>query len=272
MTFEHADLMPQRVAQWAQERPLDPALRHVDGSVLTWAEAHHDSLRWSSALERLGVVHGEPVVTVFVNTFEAFHSWMGCAWLGAIDSPINTNYKGDWLRHVIDNTGARIVLAQDRFVGAVFDVADQLTHVETVVVFGSSADIPDGLPFTVMASDEFLADAEAKERSEPVPWDVSSLIYTSGTTGRSKAVQVPWGHYRSTLESGFIPVDRLHDIRIYAPFPVFHITGKGGFYFAAQVGATSGDPRGVLDHRLLGRHPQLRRQRHRVCSARWPTC
>jgi crotonobetaine/carnitine-CoA ligase len=239
MTFKHADLMPQRVAHWAGERPSGPALRHVDGSVLTWADAHQDSLRWSSALERLGVVHGEPVVTVFVNTFEAFHSWMGCAWLGAIDSPINTNYKGDWLRHVIDNTGARIVLAQDRFVGALFEIADQLSHVEKVVVFGSSAEIPDGLPFEVLTSDEFLADVEVKERIEPVPWDVSSLIYTSGTTGRSKAVKVPWGHYRSTLESGFIPVDRLDDIRIYSPFPVFHITGKGGFYFAARSGQPS---------------------------------
>jgi crotonobetaine/carnitine-CoA ligase len=239
MKFEHPGLMPQLVALRADERPLDPALRHVDGSVLRWGDAHHDSLRWSSALERLGVVHGEPVVTVFVNTFEAFHSWMGCAWLGAIDSPINTNYKGDWLRHVIDNTGARIVLAQDRFVGAIFDIADQLGHVETLVVFGSSAEVPDGLPFEVMTSEEFLADTEAVERIEPKPWDVASLIYTSGTTGRSKAVKVPWGHFRATFESGFIPLARLDDIRIYAPFPVFHITGKGGFYYAARSGQPS---------------------------------
>jgi len=97
MDFEHADLMPQRVARLAHERPSDPALLHVDGSVLNWADAHHDSLRWAHALERLGVKRGEPVVTVFVNSFEAFHSWMACAWLGAIDSPLNTNYKGDWL-------------------------------------------------------------------------------------------------------------------------------------------------------------------------------
>ncbi|MGI9595113.1 MAG: AMP-binding protein [Acidimicrobiales bacterium] len=242
MAFEHPDLMPQRVAKWADENPGGPALRHVDGRVLSWGEAHETSLRWAGALERAGVARGEPVVTIFVNTFEAFHAWMGCSWLGAIESPINTNYKGDWLRHVVDNTGARVVLAQDRFVGALFDIADQLTNVERVVVFGSRtdprADGSGSLPFEVVGADEFLAEAEPAERAEPAPWDISSLIYTSGTTGRSKAVQVPWGHFRSSLESGFIPVDRLADMRIYAPFPVFHITGKGGFYFAA----TSGQP------------------------------
>ncbi len=244
MTFEHPDLMPQRVAKWAGEKPGGPALRHVDGSVLTWGEAHETSLRWASALERVGVRRGEPVVTVFVNGFDAFHAWMGCSWLGAIEAPINTNYKGDWLRHAVDNTGARVVIAQDRFVGALIDIADQLTHVERIVVFGTGSTAPDpavqaSLPFEVVGADEFLAGSEAVERPEPAPWDVSSLIYTSGTTGRSKAVMVPWGHFKSSLESGFIPVDRLHDMRIYAPYPVFHVTGKGGFYFAAASGQPS---------------------------------
>ena len=132
-----------------------------------------------------------------------------------------------------------MLLAEDRFVGAVFAIADRLPHIRTVVVFGSNYDAPAGLPFEVMGSDEFLADAEPIERPEPAPWDTSSLIYTSGTTGRSKAVMVPWGHWMSSLESGFIPVDRLDDIRLYTPYPVFHLTGKSAFYLAARSGQPS---------------------------------
>ena len=241
MTFEHPSLMPQRVARWAEQRPDDPALFHTDGSQLTWTESHHGGLRWASALERIGARRGEPVVTIFVNSFDAYFSWLGCAWLGAIESPINTNYKGDWLRHVISNTGARILLSDQRFVGAVYDIADQLGDIETVVVFGpnETVEAPGGLPFRVISSTEFLADTEPIERPEPAPWDTSALIYTSGTTGRSKAVKVPWGHFEASLESGFIPADRMDDIRIYAPFPVFHVTGKGGFYYNAVSGEPS---------------------------------
>lgn len=240
--YEHPELMPQRVAHWAATNGSGAALRHVDGSVLSWTEAHDGALRWASAFERVGVQRGEPVVTVFVNNFDAFHAWLGCAWLGAIESPINTNYKGDWLRHVVNNTEGSVVVTQDRFLGALLEIADQLVHVRTIVVFGSDVDaidVPAGLPFNVISQAEFLSDAEPVERSEPAPWDTSALIYTSGTTGRSKAVKVPWGHFQSSLESGFIPTDRLDDIRIYAPFPVFHVTGKGGFYYAARSGQPS---------------------------------
>jgi crotonobetaine/carnitine-CoA ligase len=239
MAFEHPDLMPQMVAKRARESAGSVALRHVDGTVLSWGEAYGDSLRWSSALERCGVQPGRPVVTMFVNSFDAFRSWMGCAWLGAIEAPINTNYRGDWLRHVVDNTGAEVVLVEDRFAGSLFEIADQLSHVKHVIVFGSLDAVPQALPFGVVSSDEFLTDADDRERPEPGPWDISALIYTSGTTGRSKAVMVPWGHFKSSLESGFIPAERLDGVRVYAPFPVFHVTGKGGFYFAAVFGGAS---------------------------------
>ena len=239
MAFEYPDLMPQMMAKRARETGSATALKHVDGSVLSWDEAYRDSLRWASALERLGLNRGQPVVTVFANGFDAFRAWMGSAWFGAIESPINTNYKGDWLRHVVNNTEAEIVIADARFAGPLFDIADQLTHVKHLIVFGAIDAVPDALPFELLSAEEFLSDAAVTERAEPGPWDIASLIYTSGTTGRSKAVMVPWGHMKSSLESGFIPHDRLDGTRIYAPYPVFHITGKGGFYFAAAFGGPS---------------------------------
>ncbi len=239
MAFEHADLMPQMLATRAQHNGSATALKHVDGSVLCFDEAYQDALRWASALERLGAKPGQPVATLFANSFDAFRAWQGCAWLRAIESPINTNYKGDWLRHVINNTECEIVLAEDRYVTPLFDIAHQLPHVKHVVVFGA-LDVPPGpLPFNVLAAEDFLSGAAVIERAEPGPWDIASLIYTSGTTGRSKAVMVPWGHLQSSLQSGFIPHDRLHDVRIYAPYPIFHITGKGGYYFAAVSGQQS---------------------------------
>jgi crotonobetaine/carnitine-CoA ligase len=239
MDFAHPYLMPQMLARRAMEQGNDIAFRHADGSVLRWEEAYEGALRLASALERAGVKPGRPVVTIFANGFDAYRAWQGCAWLGAIESPINTNYKGEWLRHAVNNTEANVVLADAEFVQPLFDIADQLTHVEHVVVFGPAEQLPAGLPFGVEPAEDFLHGAAVAERAEPGPWDISSLIYTSGTTGRSKAVMVPWGHIRASLESGFIPHDRLDGIRIYAPYPVFHITGKGGFYFATVFGGAS---------------------------------
>jgi|TARA_B110000211_G_C14071699_1_gene550272 crotonobetaine/carnitine-CoA ligase len=235
--FQHPHLTPQMLAQRAVQQGSDRALQHVDGSVLCWNEAYQDALHWADALERLGAIAGKPVVTIFSNSFDAYRSWLGCGWLGAIEAPINTNYKGDWLRHVISNTGAEIVLTEARFAQSVFDIADQLSDVKQCVVFGTLDSVPpSSLPFRVLSAEEFLQSAAVRERAEPSPWDISSLIYTSGTTGRSKAVMVPWRQLQSSLDSGMIPRDRLHETGLYSPYPVFHVTGKAGFYYATVYG------------------------------------
>jgi crotonobetaine/carnitine-CoA ligase len=239
MAFNHPDLMPQMLATRAVDNPNGVALKKNDGSVLTWETAYQDSLRVASALERIGVLRGQPVITIFNNGLEAYCSWLGCAWLGAIEAPINTAYKGEWLRHAIDNTAAEVVLTDARFVAPLLEIADQLPHLKHVVVYGEWAMPAQQAACNLLTVEEFLEGADAAERPEPGPWDVSSLIYTSGTTGRSKAVMVPWAHLKSSLESGFIPHERLPGIRVYAPYPVFHITGKGAFYFATVFGGAS---------------------------------
>lgn len=239
MAFDYPELMPQMLAKRAAQEGSGGALQHVDGSILSWSEAYSDALRWADALEHLGAQRGHPVVTIFSNSFDAYRSWLGCAWLGAIEAPVNTNYKGEWLRHVINNTRAEVVLTDARFSQPLFDIADQLTHVKHCVVFGGIDALPRTLPFNVLSEDDFLERATARERAEPEPWDISSLIYTSGTTGRSKAVMVPWQQLISSLESGMIPRDRLDDISLYSPYPVFHVTGKAGFYYATVFGNPS---------------------------------
>ena len=230
MAYEYAHILPQLVAIRAQETPDNIALQHVDGSTLTWDAGYSGALLWSDALERSGVAAGEPVVTLFANGFDAFRSWLGCGWLRAIEAPVNTAYKGTWLRHVINNTGAHLVLADARFVQPLFDIADELPEVKRVVVFGDMPVMVNVYPFEVISAAEFLEGAEARERSEPGPWDISSLIYTSGTTGLSKAVMVPWAQFHSSFESGMFPVNEGFGATTYSFYPPFHVTGKAGFY------------------------------------------
>ena len=243
MNFQHPDLAPQMLATRAANNDSDTALQHADGSILSFGEAYSEALRWADALEQHGARSGHPVVTIFSNSFNAFKSWFGCGWLGAIESPVNTNYKGDWLSHVINNTSAEIVLTEARYVQSVIDIAQQLPHVKYCVVFDTAEmhfeKFSETLPFEVISENDFLSEAKVRERSEPKPWDLSSLIYTSGTTGRSKAVMVPWHHLTSSLQSGMFPRDRLPDMSLYSPYPVFHITGKAGFYYAAVFGNPS---------------------------------
>ena len=59
---------------------------------------------WAGALRRLGVGAGRPVVTMLPNSFEAYYAWLGAAWLGAIEVPANNMYRGDMLRHLLEDS------------------------------------------------------------------------------------------------------------------------------------------------------------------------
>ena len=199
---------------------------------MTWQTLWTGSLEWASALERQGVSAGEPVVTIFPNGFDAALSWIGCAWLGAIEAPINSSYRGAWLRHPIELTGTRHLLVEARFLPAVVEIADTIPEIELVVVFnGDGRSLPE-LPFRAITGEEFLEGADAAPREGPKRWDIAALIFTSGTTGASKAVMVPWGQLESLMNSD-IGYERGAEVS-YAPFPPYHITGKGPVYGAAE--------------------------------------
>ncbi|MDX1385658.1 MAG: AMP-binding protein, partial [Thermoanaerobaculia bacterium] len=228
-----ADLfLPQAVARNAADAGDAVALQHVDGRAMSWSELHDRGLRWASALERLGAAPGEPVVTIFPMGFEAALSWLGCAALGAVEAPINSSYKGTWLTHPITLTGARHLLLDARFLDAVVEIADTVPHLERIVVFdGDGRSLPE-LPCPVMTGEAFLDGAEAIARPGPRPWDLAALIFTSGTTGPSKAVMVPWRQL-DCLMNADIGYERGAEVQ-YAPFPPYHITGKGPVYSAAE--------------------------------------
>src|SRR6185295_4976309 len=104
---------------------------------------------------------------------------------GAVFAPVNTAYRGRLLEHVLNNTGADVLIAHAALLDRLEDVdTGKLTR---VIVVGGDASVPKHLtplPFSTLdrAGDAF---------DDPVPlepWDIYGVIYTSGTTGPSKGV------------------------------------------------------------------------------------
>src|SRR5262249_25094127 len=154
------------------------------------------------------------------------------AWLGAIEVPANSAYRGHMLQYLVENSEAEVLLISERFVDRLALVADELTRLKTVIVPDATGDLPD-LPFRVVAGAEFLGGAEpADDVGGPDYRELSSLIYTSGTTGPSKGVQVPWAEL--CWFSDGVPEDLLdRSGSYYSPYPVFHLSGKSALYITA---------------------------------------
>lgn len=233
MTYE---TLPRLIRAYAESDPERLYLQTVDGEDISYAEAHRRNLRWGALYESLGVKAGDTVCEMLPNLPVAIHSWMGIAWLGAIEVPMNTAYRGKLLVHTIEDSLAEVICMTTQYLDQLREVADQLTRVHTVFV----PDITDAaeageLPFkivTAAAFDEVGVQPEALH--EPRDIDLASILYTSGTTGPSKGVMVSWAQMEETAievmpsEPGEIS---------YSALPLYHVTAK---VYGAYLPAVSG--------------------------------
>src|SRR5690606_37798716 len=179
-------------------------------------------------------------------------AWLALNPLGAVYVPINTAYKGRLLQHVIDSSGASLMLASGELVGRLRDI--RVTGLRRVVVYGADAgDVADvaggpgvagvpgvpGVPSVQMLPwISLLADAATLQPPAcPVqPWDTQCVIFTSGTTGPAKGVLCSYRHTHAAA-IGFRHVGP-GDTNLVA-LPMFHIGGILGVNFALIHGGTA---------------------------------
>jgi len=207
----------------------------VEDRALTYAQTVEASRRWAQAYRRLGVAAGEHVVTMQYNTIDSLLGWLGLAWLGAVEAPVNTDYRGALLTNALNLTQAPVMVVLAQYLDRVIEVADSLTHLKTVVVL-DARELPEA-PFTLVFGEAFLDGLTAEaDLALPKAWDIMAVLFTSGTTGPSKAVQLPWAQIHAMAEGTF-PVGDLgpHDV-VYNPGPTYHVGAKVFPYLAALAG------------------------------------
>jgi crotonobetaine/carnitine-CoA ligase len=229
-------VLPHLLADLARVDPDAIAMQDVSGPVESRLELHETNLRWADAYRRLGVQPGEHVVTMLPNSFDAFHAWLGLCWMGATEVPTNTMYRGDMLRYLVTDSGARTVVISERFVDALAGVADDLSGLDTIVVPDAAGSLPDFRARVVRGEEFFAGATAATDFVGPDYWDVAAIIYTSGTTGPSKGVLMPWGtlwSFVTTSPDDFVAPGEGY----YAMYPAFHVSGKAMLYQSAHFRA-----------------------------------
>src|SRR5690606_4619919 len=101
-------------ARW----PDNEALRW-HGRALHYAQLQRRSRLLASALQALGVRAGQRVVTYLQNRPETIEMALACSRLGAIHVPANAMLRARQLAHVLDDSGAVLLLASQLSAGTV---------------------------------------------------------------------------------------------------------------------------------------------------------
>jgi crotonobetaine/carnitine-CoA ligase len=218
---------PQTTVLEALARRLDadpdgPYL-HFEGDEYTARRMDAESNRLANALSGLGVAKGDRVATLLENGAAQVVTFFAALKLGAIQVPVNTAYKGDFLRHQLADSGSKVVVVQGDFAGRVAPVAGaDVPELEAAVVVGPPDEVIDAVPardwdqLLASSSDEPAPDASVR------PADLACFIYTAGTTGPSKGCMLPHNYIVALADQIARAWQRRADDVVITPLPLFH--------------------------------------------------
>ena len=190
-------------------------LRLPDGQTIRHGAFVAMAGRFANVIADLGLKPGDRLAVQIEKSPQALAVYAACVRAGVIFLPLNTGYKAAELTYFVANSGARLLLCDDKNRAALLAVAAQSNaRLETLNADGSGS-------FAERAKDA----PDAFETVARTLDDLAAFLYTSGTTGRSKGAMLTQENLLSntrTLRGFWRFTDQ--DVLLHA-LPIFHTHG-----------------------------------------------
>ncbi len=214
----------QRTVPSLLERRLetDPDGEYLDvtGTRLSAADVERTANRLANALAELGLRPGDRVATLIENSPDALLAWWGAIRGGFVAVPVNTAYKGEYLRHQLADSGSRVLFVEPDLADRATAVAPQVEGLEHVVVSG---DVTPSISGVSVHRWDALLSADDKAPSVDIrPSDLGTFVYTGGTTGPSKGCMLSHNYHAALARQIGICWERTPDDVVWTPLPLFH--------------------------------------------------
>ena len=178
---------------------------------------HGEEIAYAVFNKRIGIVGGwlasrgigpDDVVAVLMKNSAAFLDIaFAVSHIGAIFLPINYRLASDEIAYIVENSGARVLIADEEF--------------------GASAAGPAPIVFvdeSAQADATRLApDAKPAMSHRRLPSDLARLMYTSGTTDRPKGVMLTYENIYWKSADHVLVLGLSRDTRLLVAGPLYHV-------------------------------------------------
>ncbi len=172
--------MAEILLPYVESDPDGRALADEAGET-SWAQLQDRTNRLIDVLRRAGLEQGDRVAVHSGNRREVYEIAMACLHAGFLVLQTNWNYTTDELAFVLDDSDAKILIADDRHADIASAAQARCDGIEMAFVLGAGAE--GGGPSSY---EQALAAADPAEPDAQVCG--AAMFYTSGTTGKPKGV------------------------------------------------------------------------------------
>ncbi len=216
----------------AAENKSKPYLYFQDKEI-SYEDMNACANQMANALSKLGVARGDHVAIMLPNCPEYLYCWFGLAKLGAVTVTINTQFKGESLKYLIEASDSKLVVIASDFLPQYEEIAPEIKGIKKIIL-------------TEPADNTDLNRLFRESPTTPPPdtsliEDIAALIitFTSGTTGLPKLVRNSHRAYITAAQdlisyAALSPQDRL-----YSALPLYHVNPQVYCVLAALVANAS---------------------------------
>lgn len=209
---------------------VDVALQHCDrmgdkpalmdgpsGRQITYGELPVMVRRFATGLARRGFGKGDVLAIFMPNLPEYGVAFLGAAYIGGVNTTVNSLYSTDDLIHQFKDSGARFLLTIPDFLDRAMPAA-QASGIEEIFVLGSAENCT---PYA-----ELLNNAGDAPQAEVDPaTDMVAMPYSSGTTGLAKGVMLSHRNLIANFVLSSEVNPQVEGDKMFAVLPFFHIYG-----------------------------------------------
>lgn len=206
-----------------EKRPDAPWITTTDGAVLTFGEAADDARRIGGYLSSLGVERGERVAVMMTSNCDFVRAFFGLSAMGAVGVLLNTELRGDFLRHQLRNSGVETAIVDAEYIPAIEGAVDNEVNLKRLVVAGNDSSSSAVRLKSLQWSD--WRKAEPIQASPPSAEDIACIMYTSGTSGPAKGVLMPHAHCALYGVGAMEAFEVGEADKYYIVLPLFHANG-----------------------------------------------
>ncbi|MEJ2532555.1 MAG: long-chain fatty acid--CoA ligase [Halioglobus sp.] len=206
------------------------------GRERTWTELSARLSRLAAALQGLGLVEGDRVAVLSLNSDNYYETIFGIPWAGCCMVPLNTRWALPENRYAIGDSGARVLMFDDAFAEQAQALLDEVDGLEVAIHMGEGEK-----PDWALSYEDLIGSAAPVAPSTRGGEAMAGIFYTGGTTGFPKGVMQSHRAIWASAVGAMPTMQMSRDSAYLHVAPMFHMAD-----FAGGMGITMSAGKNVI--------------------------
>jgi long-chain acyl-CoA synthetase len=210
-----------------------------EGRSWTNVQAYRHASRLAQALLERGVIPGDRVLVMMLNSPHVTASFTAVWKIGGVIVPVTPMLGAREVRYLIEDSGAKVIITSPELCGRLLEACSGQPGLIKVLVFGRAEQ--EGV---TDVSGELASSDPFEGMIDRASDELALLLYTSGTTGVPKGVKLTHENLLFVADACYRLNEHLGQLRTMQVLPLSHVYGV----LVMNLGARMGSAVQILKH------------------------